>query len=521
MLWTLGGIATAGSVGYVIVEQNRVDPPALVASLSQPVEELKKPAAVEPKVKIAKEPEAPATVLPKFDILRVEKDGSAVIAGSAPAGSKVEILDGDTVIATADAGPSGQFVIVLDVPLTPGTHELHIQATSKNADPIHSAEAGIINIPEKGRSDLLAMVIKPGKASRILQKPKPQAKAAEPEVVEVPEPAPVEEVAEAAEPDPVVTEIAEPDVAEPVTPEEPAPVEVVKLEEPAKIEVVKPGPVKVPVLIEAAEVEGDNVFIAGSGQPGTIVQLYMDGKHIGSAEIGNEGAFLFEGTGGLKAGRYAVRADMVDKKTATVIARAEVSLLHEPVVVKPVEVASLENEPVEPAPEPVVAATKPVVEPVVVPVSEPVAETQAVVTPIEPKPEVTSKVEPAPQTAKPQIVTVAEPQVKEVTKVLEIVAAEPAAPSQVTQVAVADPVETPEPIIKEPVIKEIVTGSSVIIRRGDNLWRVSRRKWGQGIRYTVIFEANREQIRDPHWIYPGQVFKIPKIASDEESSQAG
>jgi len=340
-------------------------------------------------------------------------------------------------------------------------------------------------------------------------------------VIAAVEPAPVEEVAEAAEPDPVVTEIAEPDVAEPVTPEEPAPVEVVKLEEPAKIEVVKPGPVKVPVLIEAAEVEGDNVFIAGSGQPGTIVQLYMDGKHIGSAEIGNEGAFLFEGTGGLKAGRYAVRADMVDKKTATVIARAEVSLLHEPVVVKPVEVASLENEPVEPAPEPVVAATKPVVEPVVVPVSEPVAETQAVVTPIEPKPEVTSKVEPAPQTAKPQIVTVAEPQVKEVTKVLEIVAAEPAAPSQVTQVAVADPVETPEPIIKEPVIKEIVTGSSVIIRRGDNLWRVSRRKWGQGIRYTVIFEANREQIRDPHWIYPGQVFKIPKIASDEESSQAG
>jgi nucleoid-associated protein YgaU len=58
-----------------------------------------------------------------------------------------------------------------------------------------------------------------------------------------------------------------------------------------------------------------------------------------------------------------------------------------------------------------------------------------------------------------------------------------------------------------PVIR---TGETVIIRRGDNLWRISRRMLGQGIRYTVIYEANRDQIRDPALIYPGQVFDVPE-----------
>ncbi|MCC2113465.1 MAG: LysM peptidoglycan-binding domain-containing protein [Hyphomicrobiales bacterium] len=48
------------------------------------------------------------------------------------------------------------------------------------------------------------------------------------------------------------------------------------------------------------------------------------------------------------------------------------------------------------------------------------------------------------------------------------------------------------------------------INRGDNLWRIARRLYGEGVRYTTIFEANRNQIRDPDLIYPGQVFLIPK-----------
>ena len=50
----------------------------------------------------------------------------------------------------------------------------------------------------------------------------------------------------------------------------------------------------------------------------------------------------------------------------------------------------------------------------------------------------------------------------------------------------------------------------IIIRRGDNLWHISRRNYGRGIRYHAIFEANQDRIRDPDLIYPGQVFVVPE-----------
>lgn len=51
--------------------------------------------------------------------------------------------------------------------------------------------------------------------------------------------------------------------------------------------------------------------------------------------------------------------------------------------------------------------------------------------------------------------------------------------------------------------------SYVIIRRGDNLWRIARRNYGRGIKYEAIYTANQDLIRNPHWIFPGQVFVIP------------
>jgi nucleoid-associated protein YgaU len=51
---------------------------------------------------------------------------------------------------------------------------------------------------------------------------------------------------------------------------------------------------------------------------------------------------------------------------------------------------------------------------------------------------------------------------------------------------------------------------TVIIKRGDNLWRIARGAWGKGIRWSTIYQANTDQIRNPHWIYPGQVFVMPK-----------
>ncbi|KLK92659.1 hypothetical protein AA309_13315 [Microvirga vignae] len=51
--------------------------------------------------------------------------------------------------------------------------------------------------------------------------------------------------------------------------------------------------------------------------------------------------------------------------------------------------------------------------------------------------------------------------------------------------------------------------NTAIISKGDNLWRISQRIYGSGYRYTVIYGANKEQIRNPNLIYPGQVFVLP------------
>lgn len=50
----------------------------------------------------------------------------------------------------------------------------------------------------------------------------------------------------------------------------------------------------------------------------------------------------------------------------------------------------------------------------------------------------------------------------------------------------------------------------VQIVRGDNLWNIARRIYGKGIRYTVIYEANKNNIKNPNLIYPGQVFVAPR-----------
>lgn len=56
------------------------------------------------------------------------------------------------------------------------------------------------------------------------------------------------------------------------------------------------------------------------------------------------------------------------------------------------------------------------------------------------------------------------------------------------------------------VVDSIKTATVV---RGDSLWRISKKIYGSGFRYTVIHRANKEQIRNPDLIYPGQVFVVP------------
>ena len=49
----------------------------------------------------------------------------------------------------------------------------------------------------------------------------------------------------------------------------------------------------------------------------------------------------------------------------------------------------------------------------------------------------------------------------------------------------------------------------IVVQPGNSLWKLARESYGHGIRYTVIYEANKEQIANPDLIYPGQVFSVP------------
>jgi len=52
----------------------------------------------------------------------------------------------------------------------------------------------------------------------------------------------------------------------------------------------------------------------------------------------------------------------------------------------------------------------------------------------------------------------------------------------------------------------------VIVQPGNSLWRIARRTLGEGMAFSVIYDANKNQIRDPDLIYPGQIFQVPKRA---------
>ncbi|MEM7732706.1 MAG: LysM peptidoglycan-binding domain-containing protein [Pseudomonadota bacterium] len=51
---------------------------------------------------------------------------------------------------------------------------------------------------------------------------------------------------------------------------------------------------------------------------------------------------------------------------------------------------------------------------------------------------------------------------------------------------------------------------AITVQTGNTLWAISRERYGEGTAYVRIFEANRDRIRNPDLIFPGQVFNVPE-----------
>ena len=55
-----------------------------------------------------------------------------------------------------------------------------------------------------------------------------------------------------------------------------------------------------------------------------------------------------------------------------------------------------------------------------------------------------------------------------------------------------------------------VASVTVTVQPGFTLWGIAKRQLGQGIMYVQVYEANKDKIKDPDLIYPGQVFTLPQ-----------
>lgn len=275
-------------------------------------------------------PPAPSLPLaaPSFDVVRVNPDGRAVIAGRAAPGARVTVLDGGKEIGSVDADARGEWVLLPDQPLAPGSRELSLRAQVGQEAPRGSEKSVVLMVPE-GQGGALAVVV----------------------------------------------------------PRDPRSGGSTVLQTPAESDgLARSGD----LVLGAVDYDPQGNFqINGKAPPGTVVQAYLGNKLIGRGIADNTGRWSIAPTEKVGEGTHNLRIDQV-QPDGKVIARLEV----------------------------------------------PFGKTST---------------------------------------------------------------------------GEVIQPQAITISPGNNLWRIAQRIYGEGTRYTVIYQANRGQIRDPDLIYPGQVFVLPKI----------
>tara|TARA_E500000331_G_scaffold22006_1_gene19242 strand:+ start:537 stop:1583 length:1047 start_codon:yes stop_codon:yes gene_type:complete len=118
----------------------------------------------------------PARNLPSFDVVRVNPEGNAVIAGRAAPGAKITVMDGDLIVGVVTADQQGEWVLLPEKPLPPGNRALSIIAQLGDAEPVSSGDVVVLAVPEqKGQKEppLAVLVPRKGKdTKRVLQLPR-------------------------------------------------------------------------------------------------------------------------------------------------------------------------------------------------------------------------------------------------------------------------------------------------------------------------------------------------------------
>lgn len=515
-------------------EQAAAPAPSSSAKPEAPAPSSTQPASTQPASQAA-------ALSPSFDVLRVEPDGSTVIAGRAAPNSKLEITNGAAVVAKVDVGPSGDFAVVLDNPLPPGDHQLVLKATGRDGTAVTSEETATVSVPASKSGQLLAMVTKPGKASRVMTLPG-QNPASPSQTAGSQAPAGLPATISPAS----VPAAAASDVAG-VLPGLPAGSSNLASSAP-NVTTASPTPdnaASADLRVTAVEIEGAKLFIAGITKPGTSVRGEADGKPIGTAKAGQDGSFVIEGLTDLSVGDHRISVESLSASGQALL-RVEVPF-NRPAGEQVAAVAGssvatsmsgvdggafdkLRNETVR-----AFNLLKNLYGAGKVPSMEEVAAARSA-TGIALKSLAEYQL---PADASAAARPIADAAAKEAAAALAAlnalpgdVAAVGAGLNQVAgmvgkavgpviayqlksgaEMAAAAPAGTGEAAGAKTIQQAPLTQSernSVIIRRGDTLWQISRRLYGQGVRYTTIYLANQDQIGNPDIIQPGQIFGVPE-----------
>lgn len=453
------------------------------ATTTAPAKEPEQQAAVEPKAEPepAPEPAKPAEVAegkPSIDNVVVTQDGMAIVSGRAKAGTKLKIMLGEKVVGEAIANGVGDWYLSPEPILPPGEHNLVAVATSDDGQSVRSAPSSKIVVAQKSEPQQTA-------AAETVEK-QPAASEQQPTALEEAPAKPADEQQVAAvdttakepEPEPATTPQVESEPERAKTPEVKAEPEPAPAPEPKVATIPEPAPQPDPIAKTSLGLDyndAGDIIVSGKSEPGGKVRIVIDDKPVGDVLADASGQWLFKDNGKIAPGVRDLRADKVLSGGQVVVGESFKVERVDPVrIVQPQSEPAKESETVAiKTPEPAAPA----------PASEEVQETQVAKAETEPAASDTEPAEPAQETETAAVAT----QTQAVT----------------AQSAASTPAQ-----------------GRVVIQPGNNLWNISRVIYGRGIEYTTIYEANKDQIRNPHRIYPGQIFMTPGTVPPEEIDPA-
>lgn len=208
----------------------------------------------------AVEPAVPArsAVPPTFDVVRVSREGTGVIAGRAEPHSDVVVKAGNSVIGSAAANKNGEWVLIFQKPLDPGSQKLTLQAQRGDRAPVVSDDVVVISVPQReetrfapGADEGVVAVLSPRDGSgpsKVLQKPGQ----------------------------------------------------------------IKNGPLENLLTVDTLDYDGSGrAIMTGRAQPGSKIRLYLDNQFLDTVTADDSGEWQFMPESTIAAGEHVLRLDQM------------------------------------------------------------------------------------------------------------------------------------------------------------------------------------------------------------------